>query len=41
MIYFRTLPLPQLDKVVEKLREHKVQGLLVIGGFEVMINFYL
>ncbi|XP_023240136.1 ATP-dependent 6-phosphofructokinase-like [Centruroides sculpturatus] len=30
----RTLPLPHMDKVVEKIREYKIRGLLVIGGFE-------
>lgn len=30
----RTLPLPQMNKVVEKIREYKICGILVIGGFE-------
>ncbi|KFM71331.1 6-phosphofructokinase, partial [Stegodyphus mimosarum] len=30
----RTLPDPIMDKVVEKIKHYKIQGLLVAGGFE-------
>ena len=33
----RTLPSTNLEKCAERFREHKIQGLLVVGGFEVRI----
>lgn len=30
----RTLPENKFEKIAERFREHKIQGLLIIGGFE-------
>lgn len=35
----RTLPAKNLEKVAEQLSNHKIQGLAIIGGFEVLILF--
>lgn len=31
----RTLPAEKLQKIAERLKEYNIQGLLIIGGFEV------
>lgn len=37
----RVLPSGKFDKIAARLKEYRVQGLLIIGGFEVRIIFYL
>ena len=34
-LYFRTLPAEHFEKISEAIKEYGIQGLLIVGGFEV------
>ena len=35
MFFFRTLPAKHVDKIAVQVRQHNINALLIIGGFEV------
>lgn len=39
-VFLRTLPAKYVDKIADQMRQHNINALLVIGGFEVRLKLF-